>query len=337
MGFAVNILTVNSFDFDNMRRGVAFIWSGGNPWAENTRLLHYYNPPFAGVFLWPMLFTSSREWLIVGSALLFAFAFYHRAWIALAWFGTNTVLWIIASGGIDMLVIGLGVCLLTLATEWKSAPQPLALALRVLAYGVLMIKPQGGMFIVGLYILYNRDWQGLLWSCGIYGLLFGHLIPDWIRVLLTDPPLAQTVATHTLWAKYGSIVAGGIALAVVLARRWSYWALGGALAGILSPYGMPGLPIFLILTSVRTWRAIPIVLIWSGLLALLTWVAPPAQVDFYEFLSPFMAIYHLSMLGLALVLSVTTDTQSPSDTIDVRNILFEFYTRVTRQWKRLKA
>jgi hypothetical protein len=266
-----------------------------------------------------MLFTTPKVYLVLGGALLFAFVFYHRAWVALAWFGTNTLLWLLAAGGIDMFVIGGGLLLL-LAGDRQYATRR-GLVLRVLAFGLLMVKPQGTLFIVALYILKRRDWKGLLVCIIVYGLAFLPWYPAWLNVILQNAPLAQTEATHTLWAQYGPYFAGFIAALVVLSRRWRYWQLGGALAGILAPYGMPGLPIFLTLTAVETLAAIPIVVIWSGSLAVLTWVTPPPGVDYYAFLSPRMAIYHLSMLGLALVLACLSPGREGSDTIAVRDWL----------------
>jgi hypothetical protein len=68
--------------------------------------------------------------------------------------------------------------------------------------------------------------------------------------------------------------------------------------------------------------------IWSACLAALTWVAPPPGVDFYSFISPRMAIYHLSMLGLALVLACLSPRDERSDTIAamdwLRSVWFSF-------------
>lgn len=312
---AVQIFIVNSFDFENMQHGVRLILAGENPWAPETRIQHFYNPPFSVLFLWPMLVLSPKVYLIVGGALLFAFVFYHKAWVALAFFATNTMLWLVAAGGIDMFVIGGGLLLL-LAGD-KASRKWQGLILRTMAYGLLMVKPQGGIFIVALYILTRRDWKGLLVSAIIYGVLFLPLYPDWLSVIQHDPPLAQTEATHTVWAKYGLLIAGMIAFLVLLARKWKFWQLGGALAGIITPYGMPGLPIFLTLTAVQPLRAIPIVVLWSGCLTALTWVNPPEGVEFYTFISPLMAIYHLSMLGLALILACLSASKDDLDMIAV--------------------
>ena len=312
---AVQIFIVNSFDFENMQNGVRLILSGVNPWAPETHIQHFYNPPFSVIFLWPMLVLTPKIYLVVGGALLFAFVFYHRAWVALAFFATNTMLWLVAAGGIDMFVIGGGLLLLLAGDKAHGKWQ--GLLLRTLAYGLLMVKPQGGFFIVALYILTRRDWKGLLVSAIIYGALFLPLYPDWLSAILYDPPLAQTEAAHTVWAKYGPLVAGIIAISVLLARRWKFWQLGGALAGIITPYGMPGLPIFLTLTAVRPLRAILIVVLWSGCLSALTWVNPPKGVDFYSYISPLMAIYHLSMLGLALILACLSGSKEDIDIIAV--------------------
>jgi hypothetical protein len=313
---AVQVFTVNSYDFENMQRGFRLLVSGVNPWSPENRIPDFYNPPFAVLFMWPMLFAAPKAYLVAGGALLFALVFYRRAWAGLAWFATNTALWIMASGGIDMFVIGAGLCLLFLADgKFESR---LSLVVRVLAYGLLMVKPQGSIYIVALYILLRRDWKGLALSVLVYGVFFLPLYPSWLDVLLHNPPLAQTEASHTLWAKFGLWAAGAVAVLIILARRWKYWELGGALAGILTPYGMPGLPIFITLTGVKTLKAIPIVVIWSGCLAVLTWVTPPPGIELYDYISPFMAIYHLSMLGLALVLACLSPTDDDDNTVDFK-------------------
>jgi hypothetical protein len=97
------------------------------------------------------------------------------------------------------------------------------------------------------------------------------------------------------------------------------------------PYGMPGLPIFLTLTAVEPLAAIPIVVIWSACLAALTWVTPPPGVDFYAFLSPRMAIYHLSMLGLALALACLSPSSASVDAIAVADWI---RTRWLRAWQK---
>ncbi len=312
----VRVFSVNSFDFNDLQRGFRLLLSGVNPWSVQPHIPNFYNPPFAVLFMWPMLFASPQIYLVLGGALLFAVVFYQRAWVGLAWFATNTMLWVLASGGIDLFVIGAGLMLLFIGD--KKYNSKFGLICRVMGYGLLMVKPQGAIFIVALYILLRRDWKGLLVSLFVYGVLFIPLYPSWLNVLLHDPPLAQTEASHTIWGKFGPWVAGIIALLVIMARRWKYWQLGGALAGIITPYGMPGLPIFITLCSVKTLKAIPIVIIWSGCLAVLTWVTPPAGVDFYGFLSPYMAIYHLGMIGLALVLACLSPMTDESDTFSFR-------------------
>jgi hypothetical protein len=324
----IRIFTVNSYDFTNMQKGISLLLSGKNPWLVQPNIKDFYNPPFSVLFLWPIVFATPKIYLLIGGSLLFSVIFYQKTWVALAWFVTNTALWIIAAGGIDMFVIGAGLLLLFIGD--KDYQKRTSLLWRVLAYGMLMVKPQGAIFIVVLYILYRRDWKGLLVSILLYGVFFLPLYPSWISVLINNPPLAQTVASHTLWAKFGPWIAGIIAILVVLARRWKYWQLGGALAGIMTPYGMPGLPIFLILCSVKTRKAIPIVIIWSGCLAALTWVTPPPGILLYDFISPYMAIYHLSMLGLALVLACISPTDDASDTISVGPWIREKYTK----WKK---
>jgi hypothetical protein len=322
MFFIVNIFVINDFDFENMQRGIKALTSAINPWAPETRLYHFYNPPFSIIFLWPLLFTSPQFMVMLGGAALCALIFYHKTWVAMSWFGTNSFLFLIAAGGIDMYVMGAGLLILTASEELYR--KRYAVFLRVLAYGFLLVKPQGGIFIVALYILMRRDWLGVLLSVLIYGLPFIYLYPDWLHVILSDPPLAQTVASHSLWGKFGPYIAIPIAIMVMFARRWHYYQLGGALAGILSPYGMAGIPIFITLSAITKLRAIPMILIFSGCLATVTWIVPPFPVpNFYDFVNPLMSIYHLGMLGLALILACYSpnNTQDNMSSIDLREPL----------------
>ena len=303
MTAAVQVFTVNAFDFDNMQRGVRTLLSGTNPWAVETRIPDFYNPPFSILFLWPMLFITPKILQVVGGSLLFAFVFYQKSWVALAWFGTNSLLYMLGAGGIDMYVIGAGLLLLSMGD--KQFDTKMGILFRVLGYGFLLIKPQGGMFIVLLYLLTRKDWKGALLAAVVYGLCFPHLYLDWVQVVFTDAPDSQIVAAHSLWGKFGAALAITVAVLVILARRWKYWELGGILAGVLAPYGMPGMPILMALSAVHSLVAIPIVILFSGGLAVLTWRDPPplSPIDFYEYTGPFMAIYHLGMLGFAIALA----------------------------------
>lgn len=327
----VNGFYVKDFDFGNMRAGAAFMLAGGNPWAQETRLPDFYNPPFAILFLWPLVLITPRLVLVLGGSLLFALVFSERAWVALAWFASNIFLWIVAAGGVDMYVIGAGLLLL-LAGDRRYATT-LGLILRVAGYGFLLVKPQGGIFIVGLYLLMRGDWKGLLLSAAVYGLPFMRYYPDWLRVLLTDPPTAQVVASQTIMGRFGPWVALPLAVWVSAARRWKFWQLGGVLAGLLSPYGMPGLPVFLILSAGRRLAAVPVMVVFSALLALITWPPPPPSVvDYFAYADAMMAVYNLSMIGLALVL-VCLPGQDPEDmsgTIgfqDLTNYVKRFWNR----------
>jgi hypothetical protein len=211
----------------------------------------------------------------------------------MAWFLTNTFLFLVAAGSVDMFLIGSGISCLVASD--RTGNKIVTTVLRVIGYGLLMVKFQGGIFIVLLYIWMRRDWKGLLICVLIYGIPFITLYPTWLHVLLTAPPQSQNEAAQSLWGKFGPAVAIPLALVVVFARKWKYWQLGGALAGILAPYGMVGLPIFLTLTAVRSKAAVPAIVIYSGCLAYITWVTP---------INPrLMAVYHLSMLGLALLLA----------------------------------
>ncbi len=234
MATAVTIFFTSNWDFEGVLSGVRAILSGINPWAPNVNVHNFHNLPQVALFLWPMLFMTPRILVALGGALLIAVAFYQKAWFGLAWFTTNILLYLIAAGNIAMFIIGGGLLLLFAADARYERPS--SLALRVLAYGLLMVKPQGAIFIVSLYVLLRRDWKGALIAVVLYGLLFAPLYPEWIRHLMTDPPRAQDEAAQSLWGKFGPFVAVPIAVFAILARRWKYWQVGRLLAGILAPY-----------------------------------------------------------------------------------------------------
>lgn len=230
-----------------------------------------------------------------------------------------------------MYVMGSGLLLLFLSDEIDE--DKLKILLRVLGYGLLMIKPQGGLFIVVLYILLRRDWRGLLVSFLVYGIFFLNYYPDWIRALVTNPPIGQDYMHLTILGKYGWITTIIIALGVSFSRPWEYWQLGAALSGILSPYGMPGIPTLLVLTGVNNKKAIPTVVIFSWCLAVLTWITPPENVDYYKYIGPFMEIYHLVMLGLVLVLAIypTRDpVKENNNSIDLRKSIARLFSRYSK-------
>ena len=294
------VFVVLDYDSDNMRRGTAALLAGINPWAPETRLPDFYNPPFSVLFLWPLLFLNARALIILGGGALFGLIFYQKAWVAAAWFLTNTFLWMVKSGGIDMWVMGTG--LLLLLWSDRRYDKGYALFPRLVAYGFLLVKPQGGLLIVLFYILMRRDWKGVLLGLAVYGLPFLHLFPDWLHVVRSDPPVAQALAAHSLMILLGPVFSILVAIFVTVSRRWKFWQLGGALAGILAPYGMPGVPIFLSLTAVDNLAAIPAVVLFSAGLAALTWKEPMTLME---------GIYHLSMLGLALVLACLSEGDPP--------------------------
>jgi hypothetical protein len=307
MSVAVNVFVVNRFDYDIIRDGTAALASWSDPWATRDLNPDFYNPPFSVLFLWPLLIVGPKAIIAIGGALLMAVVFYERAWVAISWFGTMSLLWLIAAGNIDMYVMGAG--LLCLLIGDKVYNTPAGLILRTIAYGFLLVKPQGGFFIVAIYILLRKDWQGLLLSLLVYGLAFWKFYPSWLNHLTSQPPSPQQVAPQTFLGKFGLPVALFLAVWVALARRWKYWQLGGALAGILAPYGMPGIPAFLTLAAVGNRAAIPIVIVFAALLARLTWITPPPGVDYYAALGSYMVIYHLGLLGLALILACFSGRQ----------------------------
>lgn len=328
MVVVTNIFTVNSFDFENIKTGVGAIISGTNPWSPEADSFEFFNPPFSVLFLWPLLYLSPKIIIAVGGAVIFALLFYTKEWIAFSWFGTNLFLWIIAAGQIDMFVMGSGILLLIVSDETSN--NRFQLILRVLGYGILMIKPQGGIFIVILYILLRKDWKGFLTSILIYGVLFIPYYPDWIRVLFIEPPIGQDYSHLSINGKFGLSITLLITIGVSFSRPWKFWQLGGALAAILSPYGMPGIPTLLILTGANMYRAIPIFIIYSLCLSLMTWVTPPENVDYYQYIGRFMEIYHLGMLGVALILAIYQNEHQEKDqnTIDLRNFFKELITNI---------
>lgn len=315
VGTATQLWIVNTFDYHNMRRGILALLEGSNPWAEATRLSDFYNPPFALFFLWPLLIMGPKGFLSLGAALLAAYAFYRRAWVALGWFGTATLVWLIAAGGVNMYLMGMGLWLLALGDR-LSAKSWWRTLLFVLGYGFLLVKPQGGLFIVLLHIYLRRDWRAVILSALIYGLAFAAYYPDWLHVLRTDPPPGQNIEKHSLAGYFGLPLAGIVAILVTCSRPWAYWVLGGAWAGILSPYALPGVPIFLVLMGARSRKALLAYLLYAAGMAWLTWPREvPPQVEYYSYVDAFLRIFHLGMLGYALTLAIlspapTTETDA---------------------------
>ena len=312
------IFQVNDFDYLNVKAGVQALISGINPWGENLNSFEFFNPPFSVIFLWPLLFLGPKSILIIGGALIFAVLFFHKSWVAFSWFGTNLFLWIVSAGQIDMYVMGSGILLLTLSDEVED--RRVKIFLRILGYGYLLVKPQGGLFIVALYILLRKDWLGMIFSTLVYGVPFINLYPDWIKTILMSPPIGQDVMRISVLGKYGWIMAILLALIVLISKPWKYWQLGGALAEILSPYGMVGIPTLLVLSGVKNKKAIPIVVIFSGCLAALTWINPPPYVDYYLYIGPYMEIYHLGMFGLVLILAIYEGNTPVTDQINLVDI-----------------
>ncbi len=313
MGTATQVMIVNDFDYNNMRRGILALWQGVNPWAPETRLPHFYNPPFAMIFLAPLVWLRPPAMLTWGAALLAGYAFYRRAWVALGWFGTATLLWLIAAGGVDMYLMGMGLWLLALGDRLPSTSR-WRTVLYTLAYGYLLVKPQGGLFIVLLHAWLRRDVRALLASFVLYFVLFLPYYPDWLHVLRADPPPGQNTEHHSLAGHFGLGLALLLAVLVACSRPWTYWSLGGALAGMVSPYGMPGVPIFLTLTGARSRRALIALLLYGAGLAWLTWprTIPPDIERYYDYTGPFMRIFHLGMLGYALTLAVLKPAFGPA-------------------------
>lgn len=314
----VNIFTVNTYDFEHIQAGVRAMLAGYVPWGAASPVLEYYNPPHAVLFLWPTLFLNAQIGLVLGACLTISLIFYLEAWAALAWFTTATALWVVSAGNIDMLVVSGGLLLLFAGdnTIWRD--KPAGIALRVLAFGLLAVKPQGTGILILLYVLCRRDIKSLLIAGFVYIVLFLPYYPDWIGMSLHSPPASQTVAAHSFLRVIGVWPAVMLAGLAAISRRWKWWTLGGALAGILAPYGMPGLPILLTLTSVTRVRSIVVYVLFSAGLTVLTWKNPPTGVDYYTWLNPLMAVYHLGMLGMSIALAVLDKSADPSeDTVDV--------------------
>jgi hypothetical protein len=312
----VQFTHINGHDFDAIQRGVRTMVMFDNPWVPIEDWYEFFNPPHSVLFLWPMLLVTPQALQAIGGALLFAIVFYKKVWVALAWFFTNSVLWVVGTGNIDMYVMGVGVLLLFAGDKYFGTRR--GLFLRLLAYGMLTVKPQGGLFIAGLYFLLRRDWKAGLLSVLIYVVCFLPLYPSWLTANLEYPIITAGVVSHSVWAAFGPAVAVVIAVLVLMARRWTYWQLGGALAGILAPYGMPGVPFFFMLTAVPALKAIPAVILFSGGLVALTWFqSPPAGVtDVHMYYKSYLDIYNLVIIGFGLslaALSRPTDQHNRDD------------------------
>ncbi len=309
----VRFTFINAHDFNAIQRGVWLMVNFDNPWLPLSDWYEFFNPPHSVLFLWPMLFVTPSVLQVFGGALLFAIIFYKKVWVALAWFLTNSVLWVIGTGNIDMVVMGVGLPLLFAGDKYYDAKR--GLVLRILAYGMLTVKPQGGAFIAGLYFLLRRDWKAGLLSTLIYGVCFLPLYPSWLAAHLSGPIITAGVVSHSIWAGFGPLVAIVVAGLVAVSRRWKYWQLGGALAAILAPYGMPAVPFFFMLTAVPSLAAVPVVIIFSAGLVALTWfVAPPPGVtDAHMFYKSYLDIYNLGIIGFGLALACLARPGARSD------------------------
>jgi len=336
MAVLVQFTIVNTFDFDNIQRSVRILATGGNPWVPISNWYEFSNPPHSVLFLWPMLFVGPRALQVLGGAFLFAIIFYQKTWTALAWFLTNSVLWVIGTGNVDMYVTGAG--LLLLFAGDKMFKTKLGLALRVLGYGFLTVKPQGGVFIAGLYFLLRRDWKGLICCVLVYGVIFSPLLPGWLTVMIARPIVTGGTVNHSIWAGFGPVAAVIVAGLVAVSRRWKYWQLGGALAGVLTPYGMPSVPFFFMLTAIPAVTAIPVVILFSAGVVALTWfVSPPAGVPnpnlYYK---TFLDIYNLAIIGFGLSLACLSRPTGDSTADDIT--LNEFLGRhITAGYLRLRG
>ena len=308
MSVIVRVSVVNTVDFNIMQRGAFDLLNGMNPWRSVEDFYGFYNPPYSVLFLWPLIFITPQMLQVFGGALLVAIVFYQKTPVAIAWFFTNSILWVIAMGGIDMYLMGAGLLLLFAGDKYYN--RKWGILLRVLAFGFLMLKPQGGFFIILLFVLSRKDWKAPLISAVIYGLPFIMLYPSWIQTSLAVSPITDVSIEHSILGVFGKVVAGVIAVLIIVARKWDYWQLGGALAAILVPYGLPAVPVFLTLSAVRSLKAIPVVIIFSGCLAALTWLQapPPEIVDFNAYVKPYLDIYNLSMVGLPLALACVSET-----------------------------
>lgn len=313
MSVLVRFTTINSYDFGVIQRGIRMLVAFDNPWEPLSDWTEYYNPPHSVLFLWPLLFVTPSVLQVLGGALLLAIIFYKKVWVALAWFLTNSVLWVIGTGNVDMVMMGGGVLLLFAGDKLYRTKR--GLGLRTLGYGFLMIKPQGGAFIAGLYFLLRRDWKGLALSVFIYGICFFPLNSSWLAAMAQSPVITTGTVSHSIWAGFGPAAAIVVAGLVAVSRRWKYWQLGGALAAILAPYGMPAVPFFFMLTAVPSLAAVPVVIIFSAGLVALTWfVAPPPGVtDAHMFYKTYLDIYNLGIIGFGLALACLARPGARSD------------------------
>ncbi len=328
MATATKIFIVNEYDYRNIVRGVTALLQGINPWKAETRIYNFYNPPFSIFFLWPMLWLHPRYLLILGGTLLAGYAFYRGAWVALGWFVSAEMLWLIAAGNIDTYIMGAGLWSLAIGDNLKN--QKIRILLYSIGYGFLLIKPQGGIFIVLFHVWLRRNWLAVLLSIFLYVVPFAHLYPDWIKILIIDPPPGQRSEPHTFAGQFGLPFAIILSLIILCSRDWDYWSLGGALAALLPPYGMPAVPIFLILTAANTMKALLMFIFFASGLALLTWNTPPPEIkDYYAYVGKFLRIHHLGLQAYALTLAILAPKYPETiNRIDICSMLLKKNKRV---------
>lgn len=238
------IFQANSFDSDTIRSGTLTTLRGGNPYRDpDGSLSAYFNPPHS-VFVYPLMLGSGTVSLLtlVLSVALAVYVF-QNPWLALY---VATPAFIVHGIGANNLGLQVGV-LGVVALWWaRDRRDWLGAFLTAWGYGLLLVKPQMGLCIVVLHVLWSI-WQRrprlLLHVAGIcliwfvllptlIGLLAGGRLPwlDWwqevVAKRLLDPvpdvrinPETDMEPFRNKWGLPGAIVLSAISVAVWWERR----------------------------------------------------------------------------------------------------------------------
>lgn len=177
-----DIFQANTFDSDTLRAGAIATLHGDNPYRDADGLSAYFNPPHS-VYAYPLML-GPRAIYLLSLVLIVALAVYvfDNPWLALYVATPAFIVHGIGANNLGLQVGVLGVVALWLAQEregWLGA------ALTAWGYGLLLIKPQVGLGMVVLHLLWLL-WQGrarlFLMTAGV-GVMWFLLLPTLIGLL----------------------------------------------------------------------------------------------------------------------------------------------------------
>lgn len=175
---ALLFILAPQFDYNDWERNTDGLSKGANLYAENENAVY---PPWGLILLWPYYFLTSAG-ARVASTLTVGWLAARQKW-SVAQFLTIVLspfyLWTMTLTNIDILALLLPIILWEAAggKHWQTLGRSAALAL-------LLIKPQGALFVIAFWLWrHRREWRGLVIPFGVMALL---VVPI---SLIGSPPL----------------------------------------------------------------------------------------------------------------------------------------------------